>query len=84
MVHLHVPAIVVFLPFTLVNGLMAFYLWRVMWRSRARLDDPAATELERLRAWMGVITVLPFSAFSFGFLFFAYKTLQALLGILFK
>jgi hypothetical protein len=85
MYHVRLPAIVAFLAFMTIFGLLDYYVYTVIRKHRARLDDLAVVQPERARSWFTVFALLlPFCGFGFGFMFFTYKTFESLLGMIFK
>ncbi len=85
MYHVRLPLIVAFVAFALINGGLAYYCWTVIRRHRSRLQDPNVLQPERARSWFTVIVMfLPLFGFSFGCLYFTYKTLETLANIILK
>jgi len=85
MYQIRLPMIVAFLAFMLIEGGLAYYCWTVIRRHRERLRDPNLFQPERERSWFTVIVMfLPLFGFSFGCLYFAYKTLETLVNMIFK
>jgi hypothetical protein len=84
MLHLSAPAIVVFLIFATIDGSLAYYCWFAIQEARKRLQRPVELKTEYIRLRFGtIVMVLPLLGFSFGFIYFLFKTLQALWALVF-
>lgn len=73
------PGILVFSIFMILNGVIAYICWRVIRSSWNRLRESELSSWERRKARFDVLLmVLPFIAFSFGFVFFMIQALKSL------
>jgi len=85
MYHLNVPAIFVFLIFTIVSGSIAYYCWAVIQRHYRKSLLPAKSGLDYARLRFTVIVmVIPLIGFGFEFIYFLFKTFQELWSLMAK
>lgn len=82
MTHANVPMIFVFLGFSVVSGLIAYYCWWVIQRSRRQMAIEGQSRWEHFRSvFTVVVMIVPLVGFAFEFLYFLSRMFLTLASI---